>query len=273
VLLCGDLNHDVTSPTIISFFENMHMSNLLHERHDPQDAPSTYYLNAQGKSVDGIWGTPGLRATQGGYLRPEEFPGNHSLLWMDISYQSALGHNPPRPHFLQARRLQLHNEACVKQYLHEYKTRIQAYKLPARQFYLESTTRWNVPLTPTQIQEYEAIDFLKTKCMKIAERKCRKVKAGKVSFSEATIVPLRHIAWWNVAIRRREGKVVQPTVWKRKKKEAGLEKLKVADMTIDAMKAKRREAVQAFRKAKKQHETHRIDHINKMPKKTRDHLL
>jgi hypothetical protein len=124
-----------------------------------------------------------------------------------------------------------------------------------------------------QIQEYEAIDFLKTKCMKIADRKCRKVRAGKVSFSEATIVPLRHIAWWNVAIRRREGKVVHPAVWKRKKKEAGFETLKVAEMSIDAMRTQRRAAIRTFREAKKKHETHRIDHINKMPKKIRDHLI
>jgi exonuclease III len=271
VLVCGDLNHDILSPTIVSFFEKFHMTNLIHDRHDSYGAPSTYYQNEQGRSVDGIWGTPGLQVAQGGYLRPGEFPGDHSLLWVDISYQSALGHNPPRPQLPVARRLQLQNERSVKQYLREYKARVHEHKLLKRQFYLESTTRWNVPLTQAQIQEYEAIDFLKTKCMKIAERKCRQIKAGQVSFSEATIVPLRHIAWWNVAIRRREGKRVHPVVWRRKKKEAGLEKLRTAEMTLQDMIGKRREAVRAFREAKKKHETLRLEHINKMSKKNREH--
>ena len=47
--------------------------------------------------VDGIWATPGIRAKQGGYLEPGDFLGDHSLLWIDLSYDNALGHNPPDP--------------------------------------------------------------------------------------------------------------------------------------------------------------------------------
>ncbi|MGL5935878.1 MAG: endonuclease/exonuclease/phosphatase family protein, partial [Cetobacterium sp.] len=160
ILLCGDLNHDISSRKIQSFFDQFHMTNLIYNKHGSAEAPSTYYLNEEGKSVDGIWGTPGLKASQCGYLRPTDFPGDHALLWVDISYQAALGHSPPQPKTPAARRLQLYDKRCVKRYLDSYQTQIELHQLPKRQFALERATRPNVPLTPIQAQEAEAIDHL-----------------------------------------------------------------------------------------------------------------
>jgi hypothetical protein len=177
ILLCGDLNHDISSQKIQSFFDQFHMVNLIYDsdKHDSAEAPSTYYLKEEGKTIDGIWGTPGLKASRCGYLQPTEFPGDHALLWVDITYQAALGHSPPRPKTPVARRLQLYDQKCVKRYLDSYQTQIELYHLPKRQFQLERKTKPNVPLTPTQIQEAEAIDYLKTKCMLRADKHCRKL--------------------------------------------------------------------------------------------------
>jgi hypothetical protein len=273
VMIGGDLNHDVFSQTVISLFESLGVTNLIYNRHDPSGAPSTYFLDEEGKIVDGIWGTPGLIATRCGYLRPDEFPGNHSLLWMDISYQSALGYNPPRPQTFGARRLQLQDKRCVRRYLESYRTQIQLYNLPQRQFYLESKTKPNVPLTPGQIQEIEAIDHLKTICMKRAEKQCRKLKKGEVAFSEATIKPIRQIVWWNIAIRRRQGKHVQTTLWERRKKEAGAQKLRIAEITLQEMYDRRKMAIKAYQEAKKKHEENRTKHIKHMPEKERKRIM
>jgi hypothetical protein len=273
VLIGGDLNHDVLSQTVTSFFDKLGMTNLIYDRHDSTLAPSTYFLDEEGRIVDGIWGTQGLVAARCGYLRPEEFPGNHSLLWLDVSYQSALGYNPPRPQTFAARRLQLHDKKCVRRYLESYRTQIQLLHLPQRQFHLESNTRPNVPLTPGQMQEIESIDYLKTICMKRAEKQCRKLKKGEVSFSEATIKPIRQIVWWNVAIRRRQGKHVQTTLWERRKKEAGVQKLRISSLTLQEMYARRKVAIKAYREAKKKHEDHRIEHIKAMPEKERKRML
>jgi hypothetical protein len=243
VLICGDLNHNVLSTKVNEFFEELQMTNMIYDRHDYSNAPSTYFLDEEGKCVDGIWGTPGLKAARCGYLRPEEFPGNHSLLWVDMSYQDALGHNPPRPQTFSARRLQLQNKRCVQKYLESYRAQIQLYHLPQRQFYLESKTTPNIPLTPGQIQEIEAIDYMKTICMRRAEKQCRKLKTGEVAFSEDTIKPIRQIAWWSIAIRRRQGRYVQATLWERRKKEAGAQQLRIADISLQEMYDRRKIAV------------------------------
>jgi exonuclease III len=273
VLIGGDLNHDVLSKKVTTMFEDLGMTNLIYDRHDATTAPSTYFLDEEGKTVDGIWGTAGLIASRGGYLRPEEFPGNHSLLWLDISYQVALGHNPPRPQTFEARRLQLQNKQCVKRYLDSYRAQIKLYNLPQRQFYLESKTTPGTPLTQGQIHEIEAIDHMKTICMRRAEKQCRKLKKGQVAFSEETIKPIRQIIWWNVAIRRRLGKHIQTTLWERRKKEADMQGIRVAELSLHDLYQRRKAAIKAYREAKKKHEEHRIKHIKSMPEKERKRLL
>jgi hypothetical protein len=128
----GDLNHEVQACQIKELFDRFHMLNIIFDQHDASNAPSIYYQNKSGRIVDGLWGTPGLTATRCGYLCPEEFPGNHSLLWADITYQAALGHNPPRPRAPTMRRLQLNIPSCVKRYLQSYKTQIVMCNLPQR---------------------------------------------------------------------------------------------------------------------------------------------
>jgi exonuclease III len=272
ILIGGDLNHQVLSRKVIELFGEFHMKNLIFERHSTHNAPSTYYLHEEGRIVDGLWGTPGLVATRCGYLRPETFPGNHSLLWADISYQSALGHIPPRPNTPAARRLQLSIPSCVDRYLQSYTTQIQILDLPKRQFYLESTTKPNHPLSPSQKQEAEAIDYLKTGCMNRAEKHCRKLRMGEVGFSEATMLPLRRIIWWNIAIRRRQGGRVQPSLWQRRKREAGMRDLRTSTLSLAEMQTLRRQAVKDYRTAKRQHVDHRQQHLMKLPKKIRKRL-
>ncbi|MGL5934074.1 MAG: hypothetical protein ACRCZI_00475, partial [Cetobacterium sp.] len=96
---------------------------------------------------------------------------------------------------------------------------------------------------------------------------------GEIAFSEATIVPIRQIRWWTIAIKRRMGGQVQPTQWKRRKHEAGLAGVPTAQLSIQDMIKKRTEARANYRKAKKQHEQHRIEHIKKMPKNIQDKIL
>ena len=128
-------------------------------------------------------GYAGDHVSQCGYLEPGEFPGDHSLLWADISYASALGHHPPNPQTFEARRLKLGDKRVEDRYLKNYRVKVEYHKLRQRQFRLERTVIPGVALTGRQQQEAEAIDALKTKFMLQAEKKCRKIRAGQVEYS------------------------------------------------------------------------------------------
>lgn len=133
VIIAGDINSHIFSQKIEDVFERHNMTNLIFDRHGKENAPTTYYQTQGNRIVDGMWGTPGLAIQRGGYLEPGDFPGNHSLLWADISYTDALGHNPPLPQTPQARRLQLWNTRCTKKYLDQYEQYIYQRKLRNQQ--------------------------------------------------------------------------------------------------------------------------------------------
>jgi hypothetical protein len=82
--------------------------------------------------------------------------------------------------------------------------------LPVWQFYLESKTQVGIPLTSHQQAKIEAIDLLKTKCMRRTDKKCKKLLKGEINFSEETIQPIRQIRWWTIPIKQRLGGKVQP---------------------------------------------------------------
>jgi len=205
VIVGGDLNEEIRGPAIKEFFAGLGMHNLIFQNHDETDAPTTFFRNQNGKVLDGIWGTANISAVKCGYLEPCDFPGDHSAVWMDISYNCALGHNPPLPANPDANRLQLHQPPTVKKYLKTYKAEVTKHALPARQFNLEQSTSVGVPLSPAQQAEAIEIDALKTKAMLWAHRKCRKVYLGKVSFSKAVDVPKRLLIFWQTAVRQRKG--------------------------------------------------------------------
>jgi len=204
VIVGGDLNEEIRGPAIKDFFSNLGMHNLIFQKHEEAEAPTAFFQNKSGKVLDGVWGTANISATKCGYLEPCDFPRDHSTVWMDISYNCALGHNPPLPANPDANRLQLHQPPTLKKYLKTYNAEVMKHALPAWQFNLEQSTSVGVPLSPTQQLEAIEIDTLKTKAMLRAHHKCGKVHLGKVSFSEAMDVPNHHLIFWQTVVHRRK---------------------------------------------------------------------
>ena len=271
ILIQGDVNESVFHPSITSLFARHQMRNLIFDRHDASQAPKTYFRSSEGRIVDGMWGTTGLAVERCGYLEPGDFPSDHSLLWVDLSYHNALGHQPLAPVPPSARRLQLRNSRVVDKYLNEYERLIEAARLPQRQHALNLSVQTDRPLTQVQRDEAEAIDAKKTKLMLKAEKKCRKLRMGEVSFSEATEKPRREVAFWQLAIRRRLGLPVSPRLWKRRKKKANITE-PIRSLTLSQLNERQKQAKLEYRKAKKTHDDSRQKFIDTFPAKDRDRI-
>jgi exonuclease III len=177
VIIGGDLNKEVTSPIISELFERNGLVNTIHEKHDLSQAPATFMHGST--VIDGIWATPGIQVHKCGYFAPGDVAvGDHSFLWMDVSYESALGHKPSLPQTFQARRLRLYDSKTTTKYLDTYQSILHEQRVIPRQIRLQKTIRLGVPLLPIQAREADAIDSIKTKAMLRAEKKCRKLKMG-----------------------------------------------------------------------------------------------
>ena len=271
IIVGGDLNDEIRGPSIKAYFEDLGMHNLIFQKHDETLAPTTFFRNKKGKVMDGMWGTANISAVKCGYLEPCDFPGDHSAIWVDISYNCALGHNPPLPSNPDANRLQLDQPKTVKKYTQAYKAEVQKHSLPARQFNLERTTTVGRPLLPHQQQEAIEIDVIKTKAMLRAHRKCRRIYLGKVSFSEEVDVPKCKLIFWQTAIRRRKGLAVSSNLWRRRKKKAKVE-LRMGDLSLEDLEVQLKAARSAYRKAKKDHVSKREAFRKTFEPKVRDRL-
>ena len=86
---------------IQEMFERNHMVNVIASHHDLRSAPPTFMYGQD--VIDGLWATIGVTVSCCGYLAPgEQVPGDHSLLWMEVTYESMLRHFPILPFTFQA---------------------------------------------------------------------------------------------------------------------------------------------------------------------------
>ena len=86
-----------------------------------------------------------------------------------------------------------------------------------------------------------------------AEKRCRHLHFGAISFSPATEDPKRKLAFWELAIRRRKGLRVSQRLWRRRKKKANITDstcLMSLDDMIDQVKLQHK----AYRTARKLHQ-------------------
>jgi hypothetical protein len=129
IIVGGDVNESVFHQSILNIFQAHAMRNFIFDMHPSPTPKKTYLMSNEHRVVDRLWATPGIQVTRCGYLELREFTGNHSLLWADISFASALGHNPPDPITPQARRLKLGYSHVVDKYLAIYEKLIHRHNL------------------------------------------------------------------------------------------------------------------------------------------------
>jgi len=98
--------------------------------------------------------------------------------------------------------------------------------------------------------------------MLCAQKKCKHHHTRTVSFSASLDLPPKRIQFWNTAIRRRKGVKVSVNLWKRQKKKTKVE-VPTRDITDKDLNVQLCLARRDYRAAKKQHEQHQDDTLDK----------
>jgi hypothetical protein len=87
------------------------------ERHG-YDGLATFWRNNARSPIDGIWATPENMIAQGGFQYDLIFMNtDHQCLWIDISYEQAIGHNMPPLFPPQAKKLHCRGPRLVQNYV------------------------------------------------------------------------------------------------------------------------------------------------------------
>jgi hypothetical protein len=95
-----DANDNVRTGDVNAMLRSLGLKEVHSLKHPHLSAEATCNKNMQDIPVDGIWASPSLECTAGGYYGfGEQVIGktDHRMIWADFSYESAFGFQPPEP--------------------------------------------------------------------------------------------------------------------------------------------------------------------------------
>ena len=118
-------------------------------------------------------------------------------------------------------RLQLKDPKIVDNYTRVLEERLRYHKIYERLATLSFTH--GAELTPEQEAEYEAIDKIRVRSIRLAEKKCRTLKMGNHSYSPEFAQASRTITLWTLILRRLSGRKASAKTIMRQKKKGGLD--------------------------------------------------
>jgi hypothetical protein len=98
---------------------------------------------------DGIFATPLICLQGGGYFAFGDGPGpDHRCMWLDLTYQTAFGHESPAMGQRAARRLTCQDPQICRKYSELYHPFVQQHRLDMRSYHLQAAIVG--PLSPQQ---------------------------------------------------------------------------------------------------------------------------
>ena len=219
IVVMGDFNEDVRSPTMECWRERLGLHEALLDRiQDPLLAPPTYQRGRV--PLDTIMVTAGLEIRKAGYLAFGEGVGDHRPLFIDVTIASSLGVNLPPPRSVKARRLKLGDPRVIKAYNKALKIYFSRFSLLDQIQLLQAKITY--PLSLPAATEFERLDKIRIQGMKYAEKRCRKLRMGGVPWTpELTRIRTR-IEVWQLVLRRLQGCLVSARTIIRKKNKASM---------------------------------------------------
>ncbi len=169
------------------------------------NGPATFRRNNTKTPIDGIWTSPSIEIKACGYFDFDDvFPNtDHRCLWADISFSNAFGHNMPTIVCPIAHRLHCKDPHIMSNYVKGYKAFITKHNLLGKVKKLNSSVAY--PILDTDRHTYEEIESLRCQGVKLAEKKCRKLRRGQIAFSPQIQTAHWRINAWSLLLKKAKG--------------------------------------------------------------------
>ncbi len=214
------------------------------------NGPSTFRRNTTNNPIDGIWTSPNIDISAGGYFAYDSVFLNtdHRCLWIDITFITAFGHNMPIIHKPKARRLHCKDPRIVNNFVKLYKKMILRNNLPTKIKRLKN--KCTHPLSPSEQYTYEEIDASRCKATSIAEKKCRKLRMGQVAFSPALQIASRKINAWSLLQKKAKGMRISSRYLSRMLRKASIP-IAARTASLESMEDRLKSAYQEYYSIKK----------------------
>jgi hypothetical protein len=218
-----DGNSDMRNSDLSTNLTSINLREVILEKHG-LNGPATYRRNVNNTPIDGIWASPSVNIERGGYFQYDEVFANtdHRCIWIDISYITAFGHNMPPIIRPKARRLHNKDPRIVNNFIRCYKKFINKHNLLEKSSLLLEKTKY--PASNNLQEEYEALDKLRCEGVSSAEKRCRKLRTGQVSFSPEIQKARDRIYAWLLLQKRSKGLKISSRLLERTMKKANVDR-------------------------------------------------
>ena len=247
IILMADFNTDTTGEEIRKWREQRQLNDIFISTYPHETIPATYH---KGKHpIDTILVSHSIQATKAGFTTFGELPTDHRGLWIDITYQTAFGHNMQKLVKPRARRLKSNNPIVRKRWTTLYKTHIKTHNLDRKIFNLEQEIQIGVDMTEQQKEQYNEIMRQRHEGIQYADKGCRKLKMGGVPFSPDLKKAGQEIELWRGVLTKKLGAKYSMTKIRRLATQLGINE--IFNYTIEETKEKSNEAKQKYMEVKK----------------------
>jgi hypothetical protein len=140
------------------------------------------------KPIDGVWAMPDIDVTHACVMPAGFGVGNHRLFVVDFQEASLVGTAPPRIQQFTSLRLNTKvSSGATQRYLTRLETNLERHRLIERLGSLHTTCK----LKREFRRGLNKIDKLSKELMLNAERRCRRIKSGRIPFSPEASVWIR----------------------------------------------------------------------------------
>ena len=182
VIVAGDFNNDLNNKRskINKYMNDLGMQEILISRYGK--GPSTHQRGAT--TIDGIYATQGIEVVQGGYVEEIDSPGDHRFLWVDISQSQMIGEIQTSKPPAVSRRATAKIPSVKAKFGDIFESHVNTHNLYEKINQIYDKAVANKELTNEESQAYEKVEEQVKRGIKRADTRCRKVRRGKVPFSD-----------------------------------------------------------------------------------------
>lgn len=162
---------------------------------------ATYFRGS--KPIDAIWTTKDLELVGAGAIPIEFSVGDHRMMYVDIRTESIVGFQPQPIKHPKARRLSSKIPRAKANYTKTLERNLAKHRLTEKMMEAHKAD-----LSPEKLKEIlDRIDKMSRELMVNAEKKCRKLKNGKIPYSPEAAIWIKRLQVYRQLLRYWAGKV------------------------------------------------------------------
>ena len=229
LIVCMDANEDIYKKQIgrrLTDEAGLNMSEVVGD-FTGEDLGATYFRGT--KPIDGVWATRDIGIV-GACVMPVGFGvGDHRLFVIDIQVASMIGAAPPKIERAPARRLNNKIPRVAERYTKTLEKLYVEHRMNTRLVEIHATSKSDEEAK----HRTNKLDTESTQYRRNAEKKCRKIRSGRIPFSPEASIWIRRNQVYESLLKYKQGKIKNRSNLRRAAQRCGIKaalKLSIAEI-------------------------------------------